>query len=616
LKLDNWGYLLAKKPFWALCFWLTALACQSVRAEVLIIRQASLQVEAPSSAKTIDVHALPFRWDHNYPGVNGRVRYAITLPPRVVSEDKQPYAIYIPRIGNQVNVFLNGQIIDGLNKIDVPMKDRSKEPYWQSIPAGLLFTDRPNLLVFNTSVQAMRWGGLSEVYYGLESELYASYQTRLLWQRDSYIVILTALFLMGLASWALWIRQREGVYGLFTLSAMWGGLSNLDQLLGTSWLNWPIQGVLASIALAWHIVFMSRFTMGIVGRNESWVRLALLAISIAVGIAYILAEPAYWTIAFGMLCFPIVISLFCTARAADRDRSKQARLLFVVSLVVALSALRDFFVLHLPESGMSSYALLPHALFLYVLVMGWIVVERYTLQHQQYQALNQTLEERVTERERALASSFEVISNQGAEKARLLERQRIMSDIHDGVGGQLVGLVNMIKRGEANQSLFDQKQLSEHAQMTLDELRVAIDAMQPVDGDLATVLATLRYRLEPRLKASDIELIWRVDQLPLLDDLTPQKVLQIQRILLEAFTNILRHSKARIATLSAQYSEEARAILITLSDDGVGFDADQLEAQGHGLGNMKFRADAIGATIAFERKEPQGVMLTLLLPVV
>jgi signal transduction histidine kinase len=616
LKLGNWDYWKNKWPSWALILLLSGLGYSCAGAEVLTIRQATVQVTTLSLTESLNAQTLPFRWDRNFAGENGRVDYKITLPPRVASEDPQPYAIYVPRVGNQVQVFLNGRMLDGSDKLDLPLQDRSKTPYWKSIPVALLFTDRPNILVFHTSVQALRWGGLSEVYYGLEAELCDRYKVRMWWQHDSYIVLLATLFLMGMVAWSLWIRQREGIYGLFALSAMWGALSNLDQLMSTSMLSWPVQGMLASVALAWHVVFMSRFTLGIVGRNESWVRLALLATSIAIGIAYVLAEPIYWTIAFAMLCFPIVVALICTARVADRDRSKQARLLFVVSLVVAMTALRDFFVVHWPESGMSSYALLPHALFLYVLVMGWILVERYTLQHRQYHELNVTLEDRVAEREHALASSFEIIASQGAEKARLLERQRIMSDIHDGVGGQLVGLVNMIKRGEANQSLFDQKQLSEHAQMTLDELRVAIDAMQPVDGDLSTVLATMRYRLAPRLKASEVELVWRVEELPLLTDLTPQKVLQIQRILLEAFTNILRHSKAHTATLSAQYSEEARAILITLSDDGVGFDADQLEAQGHGLGNMKFRADAIGATIAFERQEPHGVTLTLKLPMI
>lgn len=616
MKLGNWVYWKSKWPTWALALLLSALGCSRASAEVLTIRQASLQVTTPSKKVTLSAQALPFRWDRNFSGENGRVDYTITLPPRVASEDAQPFAIYAPRVGNQVQLFLNGRMLDGNNKINLPLQDRSKNPYWQTISVALLYTDRPNILVFRTGVQALRWGGLSEVYYGLESELCERYKVRLWWQHDSYIVIFVALFLMGMIAWALWLRQREGVYGLFALSAMWGGLSTVDQLMLTSWLSWPVQGMLASVALAWHVVFMARFTLGIVGRHESWVRLTLLATTIAIGIAYILAEPVYWTIAFGMLCFPIIVTLICTASAADRDRSPQVRLLFTVSLVVALVAIRDFFIVHWPESGMLEISLLPHALFLYALVMGWILVERYTLQHRQYHELNVTLEERVAARERALASSFEVISNQGAEKARLVERQRIMSDIHDGVGGQLVGLVNMIKRGEANQSLFDQKQLSEHAQMTLDELRVAIDSMQPVDGDLATVLATMRYRLAPRLKASDIELIWRVEEMPALTDLTPQKVLQIQRILLEAFTNILKHSHAKTASLSAHHSPDAAAINIVLTDDGVGFDSEQLATLGHGLRNMCFRADAIGASIQFGQALGGGAEMRLILPVV
>jgi signal transduction histidine kinase len=150
--------------------------------------------------------------------------------------------------------------------------------------------------------------------------------------------------------------------------------------------------------------------------------------------------------------------------------------------------------------------------------------------------------------------------------------------------------------------------------MALDELRVAIDSMQPVDGDLATVLATLRYRLAPRLKASDIELVWRVEEMPILDDLTPQKVLQIQRILLEAFTNILKHSKAKTATLSAYHCPQVSAIKITLTDDGVGFDSEQLATQGHGLRNMCFRAEAIGASIQFEPGTNGGAKLSLTLP--
>jgi signal transduction histidine kinase len=312
----------------------------------------------------------------------------------------------------------------------------------------------------------------------------------------------------------------------------------------------------------------------------------------------------------------MMAALIFTAKVLDQKQSRQARLLFAVSLVVALTALRDLFVVHIPEAGISHSTFLPHALFLYVVVMGWILVERFQEQHTLNHELNVRLEHRILEREQQLSRSFEQIQAQVEERARLDERQRIMSDIHDGVGGQLVGLVNMIKRGEDNRSLFDQKQLSEHAQMALDELRVAVDAMQPVDGDLTTVLATLRYRLEPRLKASDLELIWQIDELPIMTELTPQKVLQIQRILLEAFTNIIQHAKATTVTVSAKHLPEMTAVQITIDDDGVGFEPQELESKGHGLRNMCFRAEAIGALITFQRLKTKGVTLTLTMPVV
>jgi len=220
------------------------------------------------------------------------------------------------------------------------------------------------------------------------------------------------------------------------------------------------------------------------------------------------------------------------------------------------------------------------------------------------------------EREQQLTSSFEQIQAQVAERAKLEERQRIMSDIHDGVGGQLVGLVNMIKRGESDRLLFDQAQLSEHAQMVLDELRIAVDAMQPVDGDLSTVLATLRYRLEPRLKASDIELIWQIDELPIMTELTPQKVLNIQRILFETFTNIIQHAKATTVTVCAKSVPETTAVKITIEDDGVGFAPRKLKSKGHGLRNMRNRAEAIGASITFQRLNEKGVTVTLTIPLV
>jgi signal transduction histidine kinase len=56
--------------------------------------------------------------------------------------------------------------------------------------------------------------------------------------------------------------------------------------------------------------------------------------------------------------------------------------------------------------------------------------------------------------------------------------------------------------------------VEEHVKLALDEMRMAVDSLQPTHDDLPTVLATLRYRLQPRLDAAGIELVWNVAVMP------------------------------------------------------------------------------------------------------
>lgn len=145
--------------------------------------------------------------------------------------------------------------------------------------------------------------------------------------------------------------------------------------------------------------------------------------------------------------------------------------------------------------------------------------------------------------------------------------------------------------------------------------------MQPVDGDLATVLATLRYRLQPRLAASGISVDWQVDEeLPTLDSLTPHRVLQIQRILLEAFTNVLRHAQATRVRVSArqqpgpvrQPDDESPCLVLEIADNGIGMPG-PAAAGGQGLANMRARAQAIGAHLDVTSVPGQGTCVRIAL---
>lgn len=82
----------------------------------------------------------------------------------------------------------------------------------------------------------------------------------------------------------------------------------------------------------------------------------------------------------------------------------------------------------------------------------------------------------------------------------------------------------------------------QHADAALDELRMAVDAMHNIEGDLPTLLASMRYRLQDRFNACGITLDWQIDDHLPQASVGPQQLVQVQRIVLESFTNILKHA--------------------------------------------------------------------------
>ena len=102
-----------------------------------------------------------------------------------------------------------------------------------------------------------------------------------------------------------------------------------------------------------------------------------------------------------------------------------------------------------------------------------------------------------------------------------------------------------------------------------------------------------------------------MDVLPHVPYLTPQAILAVQKIILEALTNSLRHSRASAVTVSAQ--AEDGWLRIQVADDGVGFK--ELGASGgRGLDNLRRRAAGLGGTLDIQSRRGAGASLIPRLP--
>jgi signal transduction histidine kinase len=222
--------------------------------------------------------------------------------------------------------------------------------------------------------------------------------------------------------------------------------------------------------------------------------------------------------------------------------------------------------------------------------------------------LNIDLETLVQVRTTELQAQFERVRDLERRQTLATERERLMRDMHDGVGGHLVSLLGMIDTGR---SAPDQMRTA--VRDALDDMRLMIDSLEPVDDDFNAVLAMWNDRLGPRLRAAGVTLHWNVDLLPAVPGLTPARVLHVLRILQEGVTNAVRHGQARTLWLSAGADAETGTVQLSLVDDGGGFEP-ATAASGRGLKNMRHRAHEVGARVDVRSAPGQGTHVILVLP--
>ncbi|WP_038974682.1 sensor histidine kinase, partial [Bradyrhizobium genomosp. III] len=225
---------------------------------------------------------------------------------------------------------------------------------------------------------------------------------------------------------------------------------------------------------------------------------------------------------------------------------------------------------------------------------------------------------RVREAEERLKASFVREEERARAAALANERTRLMRDLHDGLGGQLVSIVALSERGHEGATITDA------ARAALKDLRLVIDSMDDIGGDLMLALGSWRERASAQLRPHDITLDWRVatpQGLPLHPELRPWHVIQIVRILDEAVTNAVKHAQAhRIAvTIETLDASEGPYGLISVTDDGQGFalaghgEAGRTGQTARGLRNMRNRAARCGALLDLS-SDASGTRVRLQLP--
>ncbi|RUR70163.1 hypothetical protein EJP67_24205 [Variovorax guangxiensis] len=552
---------------------------------------------------------LPYNWDQRQGAVDGEAAFAFDVP---VNDPSVPHALFVPRIGNSFRVLVDGRELARFGTFPPgPYDDASFTPQYFALPDSSAPVRRVEIVV---AAQAARQGGLSPVVAGTEAEIRPLYEDALFWQISGGRFIAIVSGVLGALSLLVWLRQRESLYLYYGLGELLWSVQTARVLFTHAPLPWPWWGVVPLAAFQAAVPLLCRFALSVVGKGDSRLArfLGLLALLSPVTATLGITVPLLWLMPAWQILFFLsgLAMVVVVLRVAVRSPVLEHRVLGVAVVLVVLSAARDNWVM---RTSPEAYAVVPWIRFAWVgfaISLAWVIAERMRKDVRAVAQMNASLEAELAERNAALEAVF--AREREGEKARgaLEERQRLTQDLHDGLGGQLVGLLQMAQQPGAAMN-----DVALHLRDAVDQLKLTVDAMHGCEGDVASALGSVRYRLGPRLQAAGIELRWDVGSLPTMTGWTARESHQLQMLLFEAFGNLMAHAQATQAGLGARLLEGSgeRAIEIELQDNGRGFDT-QAAFAGKGLANMRTRAAALGGTLTV-RSQPGETSLLLRLPV-
>ena len=219
---------------------------------------------------------------------------------------------------------------------------------------------------------------------------------------------------------------------------------------------------------------------------------------------------------------------------------------------------------------------------------------------------NLLLEAQIAAKQAELEATADLLRQREAEAAVQNERARIMRDMHDGMGGQLLSVL-MLSRDEQS----PRTAITRTVEQAIDDLRLLIDSLDSVGDTIDIALGQFRERAETKLRAAGMQLQWAnaLDGQAVV--LPPTAILAVYRIMQEAINNAVRHSGGRKVAIRIAPAGEEGGIVVQIADDG---SPDSGEwSGGRGLANMQTRARSIGGSITVE-PTPAGTRVTLLIP--
>ena len=562
----------------------------------------TIEFSQPSAVDS-KIIALPDNW-RSYSqrkSVLGRYKSRFDYQPT-----NAPWAFYIPSFSGQLRVDINGIELNPGGFISGDLIADQGVPFFSTISRKILKKEN-NIIELSLKPGGILVGFLSQIYVGPAKNLRASYNWHYFRAVQLPILVVFWQVLLALLLFIIWLKRRIEKAAIYCSALlMFSSIHGLPVLF-------PDEIVLSELVTQFGVT--GNFWLSIFGLLFS---MAITNIATSIKPLHILVIPVLLTVAFVFfprhiyhlfeLYFLVPISLFVSlgivivlGYGAVWKRQLESAIILIAIVGACCLAVHDSLIL----SNEHSTSNILHFRIVYILILpalSVVFLGRMVQSLNQVDSLVQSLEIRIEEKERQIQQSFEIQRKFEKNQALTEERQRIMKDVHDGLGGQLISIIAM-----ASSKNSDPAVIEDSARAALEELRTMIHSLD-TGNDITGILGTFRERLDQQLSIHNIDLEWYMTDIPNIEGLTPSTALSVLRILQEATTNAVKHSGAKLIIIRFSVNLVGESyLLIEITDDGIGFKKG--ENNGHGLKNMQNRAKIVDGEIEIKSTEKGTTVL-------
>ena len=605
----------------ALVLWLTTDSAPSAgaarRITQAVLRDAP-EAAPPTAAPDDPPTALPFTL-HAPPGTSPRPVW-VGMRIMLASAPEGFQGVLLPYLYGGGQVWLDGVLLGDIPVSSAAVHVRWERPHLLVVPPGRLHAGVNELWVHAVPVSGETALNFPALEVGALAALQVRHDRRFFWVHTMPDLTVGGCLVVAAFVLLIWWRLPEEVlYGWFGVATLLWGLRTLTFVMESvppeRWAWWRLVYLASTGGF---IIVMALFAARLSGLRSRLAERGLLVYWL-LGPAWFLLQGLgsdaqvnrLWTAGLIPIGLATVVVSFV---AVWRQRTLASLWLPLALAVATLSGVHDYLVVWRPEAlervapgwvGQRLF-LLHHGANFLLLAMGVLLSTRFVRSVRSLRDLNETLETRITDRERALAGNFARLAELERRNAASEERKLIMREIHDGLGSKLFTSLSRVERGA-----MDKDGMAAALRACISDMRLALDALAPDDHDLLTAFGDFMFRWQAELQSAGVRCDWtmdvQADELPL----PPHATLQVLRVAQEALTNVAKHSRAtRVELVLAEHDGR---LALRVRDDGTGMPVAPA-AGGRGLGNMRARAEQLGATLTVTSAEDGGTVVELVVP--